>query len=402
MNTTYPLQWVAGIISIFLPNFLKQDEKRIVLTSFHGDGYRGNTKVIFEQLCKHSYFRPVWLSRKRKVVDQIKSKFGDETAALTYSFAGLKSLASASAILFTHGTSDYPFLRLPRRAFKIQTYHGLPTKRGEYMRPKSERPPNFFHKLILKYRFKPIDCFLSTSPFVSDIFSQRFGLKREQIAETGYPCYDKLIKGVPDPMLIDNLWPGAPKCRKVVLYSPTYRKFSKTKWFPFDDFEPVELSRFLEKENILMLMRPHPNEQFDISEFKNISDRFMDASQQTIEDVYSLLLITDAIITDYSSIFIEGLLRDIPTTFIPYDIESYERGLPFNYQKTTPGDKVLNQTEFLCSLKTTLDHKERYESEMERVRSLFFSTTDGNATKNVIKLLEKSIPGKRNTNEKTG
>lgn len=391
MKTAYPLQWMAGLVSVFLPELLKQEKKNIVLTSFHGDGYRGNAKVIFEHLCNHDYFRPVWLSRNRDIVRKITSDFGFDKAALAHSVTGLKKLASASAILFTHGTSDYPFLRLPRHALKIQTYHGLPTKRGEYLRPRSEDAPNFLYRLLFRYRFRPIDCFLSSSPLVTNIFSRRFGLPVHCFEETGYPAMDRLVHATGDRNLIKEHWPDAPDFRRVILYSPTFRRFSRTRWFPFEDFDPESLSCFLEREKILLLMRPHPNEPFDISGFRKYSKRILDAGHNVIEDVYSILLISDIIITDYSSIYIEGLLRDIPGVFIPYDIDSYERGLPFDYNTMTPGDKVHSQTQFLQALESSLHDKTRYKRERERVCNLFFSSTRGDSAQKVTAYLEKKL-----------
>ncbi len=395
MKTPYPLQWLAGIASLILSGFSKKDPRLIVLTSFHGDGYRGNTKILFEALQDHPELNAVWLSRNHTLVKELRNTFGEQKAFLAHSPAGLKKLASASVLLFTHGTSDFPFLTMPRHSVRIQTYHGLPTKRGEYLRPKNDRRPNFLHRLILQYRFNPISLFLSSSAPVTKIFSRRFGLPEDRFAETGYPCYDPLVNGRPDPHLLDNTWPGLPEYNSVILYSPTFRQFSKTRWFPFDDFNLKRLADFLEKEKILLLLRPHPNDKINLSDYLKASPRIRNAGQKNFEDVYKLLMLTDAIITDYSSIYIEGLLRDIPSLFIPYDIDSYERGLAFPYDETTPGDKVHNFEAFTGSLQKIVTGRYDYREEMEKVKSLFFSNPDGNATGRVIDLIEEiTLSGK--------
>lgn len=391
MKTAYPLQWLFGLISTSMPLFVVKDEKSVALTSFHGDGYRGNTKVLFESLCSHPVLKPVWLSRDPVLISDLKDKFGSGRAALLHSADGLKALGSASALMITHGTSDFPFMRLPRRATLIQTYHGLPTKRGEYMRPKNDKDPNFFHRLILKYRFNPIDYFLSSSPMVSNIFSRRFGLSEEQFVETGYPLYDQLLNSSPDLSLLNHIWPDPPAAKKMILYSPTYRKLSKTRWFPFPDRDLDRFARFLEDEGILLFMRPHPNEEIDFSIYQKISPRFILADQDHLEDVWPLLLLMDAVITDYSSIFIEGLLKDIPPIFIPYDIDSYERGLPYSYDEVTPGDKVSTQKQFVDAIQAAIHNPEQYANKRRKVKKLFFSDTDGNATGKTIQFLESLL-----------
>lgn len=391
MKTLYPVQWLAGLASIPMSVFASKNKVRVVLTSFHGDGYRGNTRVLFEALCKHEELEAIWLSRNPKLVKLLQQKYGKERACLTHSLKGLNALATAAALLFTHGTSDFPFMRLPRRALFIQTYHGLPTKRGEYMRPKSDSEPNFLHKIVLRYRFEPIDYFLSSSPFVTDLFSRRFNLPEDRFVDTGYPCYDRLATAAPEPDFIRNNWPEAPEHKSVVLYSPTYRKMKKTRWFPFDDFDPETLSRFLDEHNILMLFRPHPNDGFDRSSLSKINSRCLYAGQEKIEDVYELLIHTNAIITDYSSIYIEGLLRDIPSVFIPYDLDSYERGQAYPYMEYTPGDKVHSQKQFVASLKKALTDPSYCAEDKVRVRNSFFSRKDGEATERVIRFLEEKL-----------
>jgi CDP-glycerol glycerophosphotransferase (TagB/SpsB family) len=391
MRTFLPVQWFMGLLSVVTPLFATTNRREIVLTSFHGDGYRGNTKVLFEALCDHPEFEPVWLSRNKSLVADLQSRFGSRRACKAHSFRGLQKLAGAGAVLFTHGTSDFPFLRLPRQSIRIQTYHGLPTKRGEYMRPEHDRPPGFFHQKILEYRFRPIDRFLSSSPMVTDLFSRRFGMSSARFIETGYPSYDSLIHRETEPGLIRETWPEAPPADHLVLYSPTFRKKTATRWLPFEDWDLREVAQFLDDHKLLLLMRPHPNESFDVSEYQSVSPRFVDASQHKIEDIYRLLPLTDAIITDYSSIYLEGLLRDIPPVFIPYDLHEYERGLPLPYDEITPGEQVSTQKEFLEALKEAVQNPDKGRAARDRVRDIYFSDTEGKATERVIRFLEDQL-----------
>lgn len=394
MKTAYPVQWYAGIFCWLYQKFTKPDPSTIVLTAFHGDGYRGNTRVLFEALCGHSQLKPVWLTRNRNIVEQIRNQYGEKRSELTHSWRGIKALNKAGALLFTHGTSDFPFMPLPKKALKIQTYHGLPTKRGEYLRPKSDNPPGFFHRKILEYRFQQIDFFLSSSPLVTSVFSERFGIPKEHFIETGYPAYDHLITCGLSGKNLNSLFPNAPDAKKLILYAPTYRKLSKTRWFPFDDLDSESLARFLEIEDALFAFRPHPNDHFDTEKYLKVSTRFVDASQKNIENVYSLIPQCDVIITDYSSIYLEGLLRDIPAVFIPYDLKSYERGLPLPYHEISPGPKVTSQQELITSLRRALHGNDGFKSERQNVKSVYFSDTSGQATEKVIRFLEEKLLSK--------
>ncbi len=391
MKTSYPVQWLFGLFSLFFPLFSGLNRQKVVLTSFHCDGFRGNTKVLFEKLINHTYFKPVWLSRNRQIVSHINQHYGEERAFMAHSLRGLRELATANFILFTHGTSDFPFLKLPSRAIKIQTYHGLPTKRGEYMRPKTDNRPNFILRLIFWYRFRSINYFLSSSPHVTRIFSERFSIPKQNFLESGFPCYDELVKGKPDNTLVTKTWTDLPEYEKIILYAPTFRKLKKTKWFPFEDYNPENIAAFLENNKYLLLLRAHPNEKLDISKFRRYSNRIIDASQHAVENIYDLMLLTDLIVTDYSSIFIEGVLTDIPSLFLPYDLDTYERGLSFNYKELVPGAIVTSQKQFLEEIQFSLHDINRNREKLENLRNLFYSCTDGQSTERVIEFLEKNL-----------
>jgi CDP-glycerol glycerophosphotransferase (TagB/SpsB family) len=391
-KTPYPVQWAAGLLSVLLPRICPRDPFRVVLTSFHGDGYRGNTSVLFEKLCDHTFLRPVWLSRNSDLVHGLQAKFGKDRACLTHSIRGAKMLAGAGAVFMTHGTSDYPFMYLPRHAFRIQTYHGLPTKRGEYLRPDRDGPPNRLHQLVLAYRFRPITHFLSSSPLVTRLFSARFNLPETVFMDTGYPSADELINaGKPSPGFYGKLWPHAPRAGKLILYAPTFRRKSRTRWFPFDDLNLAGLASFLEEHDALLALRPHPNDGERLRHITGISNRFVIAGHTVVENVNLLVAGSDVIVTDYSGIYLEGLLRDIPAVFIPYDRQSYERGFPLPYDEVTPGPHVRTQAAFLKELEAALNRNDGFSDFREGVRSMFFSKTDGNAAGRVIAFLEDNL-----------
>ena len=389
--TSYPIRWLFGFLSLFSHLFVKTNPKRIVLTSFHGKGYRGNTKAIFERLVEHEKFEPVWLSTDSNIISNIRFTYGGKYTCKMHSLRGLRYLGQSAATLFTHGTSDFPFIYIPRSSVRIQTYHGLPTKRGEFLRPNRDKKPGFIHRMILNYRFKPISYFLSSSPVVTEIYSSRFGLPKNRFLEIGYPAYDELINSKHTRKQFKQIWPNVPDSNHLILYAPTFRRRKKTEWFPFEDRDIVEFAKFLEKNSALLAFRAHPNERVAVNEYQKISPRFVNASQEQIENINTLLNLSDVILTDYSSVYIEGLLKNIPVIFIPYDLETYERGLPLPYERVTPGPKVNHQIELIDSLQEAIDHPHKFSSERDRVRNLFFSACDGSATDRMIQFLEEKL-----------
>lgn len=383
---TYPKQWFFWPLTWVLAKFVSQDPNLVVLTSFHGDGFRGNTRRLFEWLhskegeSKLSNKKVVWLTRNKRLLQELKSSFGTDVVANAHSFKGALLLAKSRVALLTHGTSDYPFMRIPNHTHVIQTYHGLPTKRGEFMRMDREPAPGPVATYFLNKRFQPIDTFLTTSNFVTEIFSKRFGLPEDRFLNIGFPVYDELIERKTDPDFIKKLYSKSDLSTRLVVYAPTFRYASATQLFPFLDMDTGDLSRFLEQNNLILAIRTHPNDRVLHPEWFRSIDRIIPATDKVIENVNDLIIHASAIITDYSSIYLEGLLRDIPPIFIPYDLSEYERGFPFDYTEMTPGPHVSSYQDWKSAVLGAISGAKEFEKARERVRNLFFENIDAKST----------------------
>jgi CDP-glycerol glycerophosphotransferase (TagB/SpsB family) len=392
---TYLRQWLFWPFTWILSRFVTQDSNLIVLTSFHGDGYRGNTRRLIEWYyfergdTSESSKRLVWLSRNKRVVAELKSRYGSTAAEYAHSLRGALLLVKSKVALLTHGTSDYPFMYIPSRTHVIQTYHGLPTKRGEFMSLDGEDAPGPVATYFLNRRFQPIDTFLSTSDFVTDIFSRRFGLDASRFLKIGFPVYDELISRKSDQEWIRSLYLGADSNTRMVLYAPTFRYRSATQLFPFGDIDTGDLARFLEHENLVLVIRTHPNDTILPPVWIAGVSRIVVATDKIVEHVNDLIVNASIIITDYSSIYLEGLLRDIPTVFVPYDLNEYERGFPFGYDSVTPGPHVGTYREWKSAVLEGLHGAVAWKMRRDEVRKLFFEKSDANSTLRLWEFIDR-------------
>jgi CDP-glycerol glycerophosphotransferase (TagB/SpsB family) len=380
----------AAVASVVLPHCTRARPGRIVLTSFHGRGYRGNPRVLFERLVELERFDPVWLSTDARIVDRVRRQFGPRRAHLTHSTSGVFALATARAVILSHGITDFPWLRLPRRAERVQSWHGLPTKRGELM-PQPGRRVTAWTRLQIRRRFGPFTAFVSSSPLVTSIYAERFGLPPQVFIESGYPAYDSLCTSSPTGLDTRALWPDAPDHEHLVLYAPTFRKREPTRLFPFPDADLATFAGFLDETRALCCLRPHPNERIDLAPYLASSPRFVVADDRRLEDIQALTAAASAIVTDYSGVFIEGLLADVPCVFVPYDLPRYERGIPWDYPTYTPGPSVDTQAGLIDALHDAFETPETNRAERARVRDVFFSTRDGRATDRLVQWLSTRL-----------
>lgn len=389
---TYPRQWFFGLLSRILPYLVRQESDLIILTAFHGDGFRGNTRRLFDwywsdRANKTPSRRLVWLSRNEQVVEELRLRYGQQSAEPIHSFRGVMLLAKSGIVLLTHGTSDFPFMWIPTRTKLVQTYHGLPTKRGEFMRMDGEPQPGLIARFILNRRFQPIDLFLSTSDFVTQIFSTRFKLPVDRFIKTGYPAYDELLYRTPDAGWLMQQCTAAGTTSRLIVYAPTFRYNSHTQLFPFKDMDTGLLTEFLRKHDLILAIRPHPNEYASLPEWIHRSDRIILATDKYIEQINDLIVHASVIVTDYSSIYLEGLLRDVPPVFVPYDRSEYERGFPYDYDEVTPGPHVDSFAIWMSAVVDALEGAPKYQQQRTSVRMKFFDQVDSNSTDRLWELL---------------
>ena len=99
-----------------------------------------------------------------------------------------------------------------------------------------------------------------------------------------------------------------------------------------------------------------------------------------------LLLISDVLISDYSSIMIEFALLDKPIIFFTYDYDTYmseDRGFYFDFKENVPGPVVYTTDELIAEIKNN-DFDKNKISEFRKTQ---FNATDGEASKRVVDFL---------------
>ena len=105
------------------------------------------------------------------------------------------------------------------------------------------------------------------------------------------------------------------------------------------------------------------------------------------KDIQPLLKLSDVLITDYSSVYVDYLLLDRPVIFFPYDYEKYiqkDRDLLFDYDWITPGPKCYSQDELQKTLSDCiLGQKDDFVANREEIKNLAFKYKDGNASRRI-------------------
>lgn len=166
-----------------------------------------------------------------------------------------------------------------------------------------------------------------------------------------------------------------PKDRRVVLYAPTFRGARITEARSPDELDLGVLRRALGDDHVL-LARAHPFVGRWALDNPDLAGFVIDVSGHA--DVNELLLVSDVLVTDYSSVLFEFALLGRPMAFFAPDHAGYEaeRGFYFDYESIVPGP-VFTTTEALA------EHLRSGVADLDRVRRCAaesFDVADGRAS----------------------
>ena len=170
--------------------------------------------------------------------------------------------------------------------------------------------------------------------------------------------------------------------RRVILYAPTFRGDTITHAHATDDLEMDVLRSALGEDHVL-LIRLHPFVRSRTTIGPDLAGFAIDVSDYP--DINELMLVSDVLVTDYSSAIYEFSLLERPMAFFAPDYESYERerGFYFDYRTGVPGP-IFETTEDLAAyLRAGVFDLER----VERFRRESFAIADGRSTARVTDTL---------------
>lgn len=262
-------------------------------------------------------------------------------------------------------------------AIEVQTMHGTPLKKLGLDSP-NEIKPHYVETYIQKN--DRWDYLLIPSDYVGEISKTAFKFKKEFI-KSGYPRNDKLFadNNVGNIEKLKEKY-NVPKDKKIVLYAPTWR--TKGNFTLAMDIE--KMSKELGEDYFILVKLHHFSKaNFDLSDYANFC---RDVSLES--DIRELYLISDILITDYSSVMFDFALLEKPMIFYVYDYEKYKdelRGFYFDFEKEAPGELAYTTNELVKILKNmdkyTNMNKDRYQAFSNK----FNQYDKGNASEIVYK-----------------
>jgi len=298
----------------------------------------------------------------------LKSYFSDETIVLAAGASAVYRKISDKVVLFDHGwgVKRTPGLNEIKKPERLNNYRNIKS--------------NTQYIICINDRDK--DSFLNT-PELSNIPEPGF-------IPLGMPRNDILIQNINNTELINETFKKLninKNANKVYLYAPTFREIENENYdmfnMLFSEFDNIDQS--LKEKNIYLLFRPH----YFITDIKNRLSKYSNiiyAGSDDFPDSRPLMIISDAIITDYSSIFVDYLLIDKPVIFYAFDLEKYQniRGLITDYNNPleTPGPLIKKLEDIL-----ELNDKDFNRFDLEKSKSFYHKYHDQNSCRRITNFI---------------
>ena len=257
-------------------------------------------------------------------------------------------------------------------------------------------------KSVKEYYRAPdtIDYALAPSEAMKKIMSEELSIDINKFFVAGYPRNDEFAKPP-----IDLRGRIGTDCKKIIIWYPTYRQndtgsiVTTRNALPIihDERNALVLNEAARKNDTLIILKPHFRQdvsrikKLDLSNILFIGDDFFSEHGFTS---YQMLSASDALISDYASVYFDYTLADKPVGVIWEDIAEYRKfpGFALDIDFYLKGAEKIYTLEELCAFVADVAAgKDRLKTERREIRDLANISADGrNAARTADFIIDKA------------
>lgn len=367
-----------GTVSAALGSYVKKMIKKlpvrpnwVLFESHMGKQYSDSPKYIYEEMLKMGKkYKYIWSYENPELIEMP----GPAIKVKKHSLRHFYYMNRSKYWVDNQGIAH--LVKKKKEQTYVQTWHGTPLKRMGY---DQKTLPTDWELSRLRLQTDSWDYFVSPNPYSTEIFRRAFRYGGE-ILETGYPRNDVLIQQPKDIAKKTRGFFNISQERRVILFAPTFRDWDPNS-FQKTLADILALSKKLD-ENTVVLLRLHYLLSDRISRL-GLPSNIINAS--SYQDIQELFLISDVLITDYSSVMFDYALLKRPIILYTYDLVEYvtRRGTYFDLESRAPGPVCQTIDEVIAYL----DEPKRlrdYDKALENFALQFGSIEDGKAARKVI------------------
>ncbi|MEY8586572.1 CDP-glycerol glycerophosphotransferase family protein [Phocaeicola sartorii] len=371
------LQNTIFIVLTWINRFLPHSKKVILL--YINTDLRESNKALLDYMLENNY------NESYRIIcscNNPKDYINGRNVYYVNRLGGVKAFFRAGSVFYSIGKIPI----IPGRGQTvIQMWHGTPLKGASEGWKKNHI-----------WKRQHYTWLLSPSRHFVPIFSQLFSVPKERIFIGGYPRCDDLFKSNPHYDFGEY--------RKIILWAPTFRKSIDTGISEFlrngtiipilkrNDY--ITFNAFLASIGVKIVVKLHPYQCLEGEDFAQMDYLILLSHHEFLSrkmNLYRFAVQSDALITDYSSIYFDYLLLDRPIAFTEDDIDEYNntRGFavedPGNYK---PGVRMKTMEDLKMFCENLIHEKDDYKAERERVKKLSNDYCDGHFCERILNKME--------------
>jgi CDP-ribitol ribitolphosphotransferase len=352
---------------------VRHNGRRIVFTSDSRGAISGNLKIIRDRMVERglhrgrdliSIFKPS-ITARRGFVDRLRLAW---------------LLAVADVILLDDYQPAIYSVDYPADTRVIQVWHAWGAfKTVGYSRAGKPGGLNPYSRVHKTYTHATV-----SSEYEVPFYAEAFCLPEERVLPTGVPRMDAFLDARRRTRGREEALAAFPAARDAltILFAPTFRGAgARQATYDFSLLDLPALHEVCVEKNAIVLFKMHPFVGERLAIPSRFRERLISASDAPV-DVNDLLLISDLLITDYSSILFEFATLQRPMLFFAPDLDEYtaERDFYVPYADFVPGRIVRTFAELLDALR-----RDDYQSEkLAAFAARHFPRLDGGATDRII------------------
>jgi len=309
-------KWVLPLFMFLLP----VKKNKVVFFSYAGKGYGGNCRYIAEEILRQKLpWDLVWMVNDQSV------EMPEGIRKVTFSTLNQVYELSTAKVIVTNIKFGLHYIK-KKNQYGIQTWHSCYPPKLIEKEAEDKLEPDYVK--ASKRDSRQTDLFLSNSALMTRLIENAFWCESE-IMECGFPRNDIFFTATEEDRSRIRAALGVGTDTKLVLYAPTFRDDGSMDAYSLDCMAVLEKLRS-RGEDWRLLTRLHPNLD-DVKGLFPENEYIINATPYP--DMQELLLVTDILITDYSSTPPEFAIMGKQVYIYAPDVPQYQalRGLREDY-----------------------------------------------------------------------
>ena len=270
----------------------------------------------------------------------------------------------------------------------METWHGTPLKRLAFDQEEVTAASPTYKAQFYRQK-QEWDYLIAPNAFSSEIFKSCFMYRDEgdTMLDTGYPRNDLLSDPHKEEIAIElKKKVGIPLDKKVILYAPTWRddEYYGNGAYKFQLKLNLEQMRKELGDDYVIILRTHYYIA-DVLDLTGLDGFAFNLSKY--DDITEIYLMSDILITDYSSVFFDFANLKRPMLFYTYDLDKYRdvlRGFYINMEEELPGPLVFTTDEVIDTIKHMDEITEKYADRYVTFYDKFCGWEDGHSSQRVV------------------